>query len=116
MIPGALSDPPLRPSYVLSGAQSVCYLPDSLRLKDYCAEPHSATSDHTDGPSEPHELTTQRLFSLWPQIEHPQCTCTARHHGQTPFHFTNRLLVFYFTEYTPIAQASRPLPSPNLSN
>jgi hypothetical protein len=81
MLPGALSDPPLGPSYVLSGAQSICYLPDSLRLKDYCAEPHSATSDHTDGPSEPHELTTQKLFGLWPQIEHLQCTCTARHRG-----------------------------------
>ncbi len=116
MLPGALSDPPLGPSYVLLGAQSVCYLLDSLRLKDYCAEPHSATSDHTNGLSEPHELTTQKLFGSWPQIEHLQCTYTARHRGQTPFHFTNRLFVFYFTEYTPIAQASRPLPSPNLFN
>jgi len=114
MLPGALSDPPLGPSYVLSGVQSVCYLPDSLRLKDYYAEPHGATFDHTDGLSEPHELTTQKLFGMWPQIEHLQCTCIARHRGQTPFHFTNRLLVFYFTEYTPTAQASRPLPSPNL--
>jgi hypothetical protein len=39
-------------------------------------------------------LTTQKLFGMWPQIEHLQCTCTARHHGQTPFDFTNQLLVF----------------------
>jgi hypothetical protein len=61
-------------------------------------------------------LTTQKRFGLWPQIEHLQCTCTARHHGQTPFDFTNQLLVFYFTENTPTAQASRPSPSSNLSN
>jgi len=60
--------------------------------------------------------TTQKLFGLWPQIEHLQCTCTARHHGQTPFHFTNQLLVFYFTENIPTAQASKPLPSSNLFN
>jgi len=59
---------------------------------------------------------TQKLFGLWPQIEHLQCTCTARHHGQTPFDFTNQLLVFYFTENTPTTQASKPLPSSNLFN
>jgi hypothetical protein len=36
--------------------------------------------------------------------EHLQCSCTAIiHHGQTPFDFTNQLLVFYFTENTPTA-------------
>jgi len=39
-------------------------------------------------------LTTQKLFCMWAQIEHLQCTCTARHDGQTPFHFTINFLSF----------------------
>jgi hypothetical protein len=54
MLPGALSDPLLGPSYVLSEAQSVCYFPDLLQLEGCCAGPHNATCDHTDGEYEPH--------------------------------------------------------------
>jgi len=54
MLPGALSDPPLGPNYVLSETQSVCYFPDLLQLEGCCAGPHNATCDHTDGEYEPH--------------------------------------------------------------
>jgi hypothetical protein len=54
MLPGALSDPPLGPSYVLSEAQTVCYFPDLLQLEGCCIGPHNATCDHTDGEHEPH--------------------------------------------------------------
>jgi hypothetical protein len=54
MLPGALSDPPLGPSYVLSEAQTVCYFPDLLQLESCCTGPHNATCDHTDGEHEPH--------------------------------------------------------------
>jgi len=54
MLPSALSDPPLGPSYVLSEAQSVCYFPDLLQLEGCYAGPHNATCDHTDGEYEPH--------------------------------------------------------------
>ncbi len=42
MLPRALSDPLLGPSYVLSEAQSVCYFPDLLQLDGCCAGPHNA--------------------------------------------------------------------------
>jgi len=54
MLPGALSDPPLGPSYVLSEAQTVCYFPNLLQLESCCTGPHNATCDHTDGEHEPH--------------------------------------------------------------
>ncbi len=54
MLPGALSDPLLGPSYVLSEAQSVCYFPDLLQLEGCCAGPRNATCDHTTGEYEPH--------------------------------------------------------------
>jgi hypothetical protein len=40
--------------YIHSKTRTLCCFPDLLQLKDYCAEPHNATSDHTDGPFEPH--------------------------------------------------------------
>jgi hypothetical protein len=54
MLPGALSNPPLGPSYVLSEAQTVCHFPDLLQLEGCCTGPHNATCDHTDGEHEPH--------------------------------------------------------------
>ncbi len=40
--------------YIHSKTRTLCCFPDSLQFKDYCVEPHKATSDHTGGPSEPH--------------------------------------------------------------
>ncbi len=40
--------------HIHSKPQTLYCFPDLLQLKDYCAEPHNATSDHTDGPSDPH--------------------------------------------------------------
>ncbi len=40
--------------YIHSKPRTPCCFPDLLQLKDYCAEPHNATFDHSDGPSEPH--------------------------------------------------------------
>jgi hypothetical protein len=54
MLPGAQSDPPLGPSYVLSEAQTVYYFPDLLQLEGCYTGPHNATCDHTDGEHEPH--------------------------------------------------------------
>ncbi len=45
-----------------------------------------------------------------------QCICTAKHHGQTPIHFTNQLLVFLFHRKHSDSTSFQTLPSSNLSN
>ncbi len=62
----------------------------------------------------PHNTTSNQTRDLILKLL--QCIGVARHHRQTPSDFTNQLLVFYFTENTPTAQASRPLPSSHMFN
>ncbi len=64
MLPCALSDPPLGPSYVLSEAQSVCYFPDLLQLEGYYVGPHNATCDHTDGEYKLHASQHNKQLGL----------------------------------------------------
>jgi len=74
------------PYYIHSKPRTLCCFLDLLRLKDYCAEPHNATSDHTDGPSEPHvshTKTIRHVASDW--------TSTMHLHSQTSWTDTIRL-------------------------
>ncbi len=62
-----------------------------LHLKDYCAKSHNATSDHTDGPSEPHVSQYKNDSACDPKLNiynaPARLDITDRHHSTSQINF-----------------------------
>ncbi len=62
-----------------------------LQLKDYCAKPHNATSDHSDGPSEPHVSQHKNYSACGLRLNiynaPAQPDITDRHHSTSQINF-----------------------------
>ncbi len=116
MLPGALSDPLRTQLCPFKG--TVCLL-----ISLTCYSSRAAVQDHTMqlaitqmGSTNlmPHNTTNNQARDF--RLKLLQCIGIARHHELTPRDFTNSTSCFYFLEITSTTQASRLLPSSNLSN
>ncbi len=74
-----------------SKPRTLCCFPDLLQLKDYCAEQHDATSDHTDGSSEPHVSQHKNYSACGLRLNiynaPAQPDITDRHHSTSQINF-----------------------------
>jgi hypothetical protein len=72
-------------SITYTPSHKLCCFPDFLQLKNYCAEPHNATSDHTNGPSKPHVSQHKNYFACGLRLNiynaPAQPDMTDRHHS-----------------------------------
>jgi len=84
---------PLRTQFVLSEVQSVYYFPNLLHLDGCCAGPTQCNlRSHRRRARAPCLITQRTIRPVTSDSQLLQCIGIAKHHGQTPFDFINRLL------------------------